>query len=267
MKFLPKPIYQPALSQLSYNNIIETYIHSTKLILNTHLPEITLPQRHNLTKNEQKTVKFLKRSRQQITIKPADKNLGVVLLNTDDYVTQCTIHLSDRNIYRQAECFPAHKLTNIIENTLFDFKNTLYNYNKTLYKYLLPTTKHQIPQFYGIPKLHKEFTQIPQIRPIVSHINSLLSPTAKFIDHILQPLAQLYTDYLHNSTTLITTLETMIIPYNTILVTVDVKSLYPSIPQTECLNITYKEMNSHQDLILFDPNLIIQLLQINVQNN
>ena len=45
MKFLPKPIYQAALSQLSYNNIIETYIHSTKLILNTHLPEITLPQK------------------------------------------------------------------------------------------------------------------------------------------------------------------------------------------------------------------------------
>ena len=211
-----------------------------------------------------KQLNFSNEHEKKITFKPADKNLGVVLLNTDDYVMQCITHLSNRNIYQQAECFPAHKLTNIIENTLINFKNTLY---KTLYKYLLPTNNHQIPQFYGLPKLHKEFTQIPQIRPIVSHMNSLLSPTAKFIDHILQPLAQLYTDYLHNSTTLITTLETMIIPHNTILVTVDVKSLYPSIPQTECLNIIYKEMNSHQDLILFDPDLIIQLLQINVENN
>ena len=52
-----------------------------------------------------------------------------------------------------------------------------------------------------------------------------------------------------------------------ILVTIDVESLYPSIPQTECLTILYTEMHKHRQLMLFDPNLIIQLLQTNVNYN
>lgn len=54
----------------------------------------------------------------------------------------------------------------------------------------------------------------------------------------------------------------MNIPDNAILVTIDVKSLYP---QSECLQIIYKEMFKKRHLIL--PNLIIRLLHINVNYN
>ena len=47
----------------------------------------------------------------------------------------------------------------------------------------------------------------------------------------------------------------------------DIISLFPSIPQNECLQILKEEMNSHRDLLLFDPNLILTLLNINVHNN
>ena len=81
------------------------------------------------------------------------------------------------------------------------------------------------------------FTHLPPLRPIVSQSASPLSASAIFIDHVLQPLALQYPDYLHNSTALSLLLEDLHIPDEAILVAIDVSSLYPSIPQTECLNI------------------------------
>ena len=62
-------------------------------------------------------------------------------------------------------------------------------------------------------------------------------------------------------------LEDLEVPEGAILVSVDVDSLYPSIPQSECLDIIYEELHQHRHLLLFDPNLVIRLLQINVNNN
>ena len=123
------------------------------------------------------------------------------------------------------------------------------------------------PKFYGIPKVHKKFTNIPPVRPIIAQTTSPLTPSARLIDHVLQPLAQSYSDYLHNSTVLIKILQDMSIPEEAVLVTIDVTNLYPSIPQTECLQIIYDEMYKRRHLVLMDPNLIIQLLQVNVNYN
>ena len=127
-----------------------------------------------------------------------------------------------------------------------------------------PKYNKETPKFYGLPKILKDCTKIPPMRPIISQSCSPLMPSARFIDHVLQPSAQSYTDYLNNSTALILRLEDMYIPDDAVLVTVDVKDLYPSIPQTECLTIIYQEMLNQQNLILADPNLIIKLLHLNI---
>ena len=96
---------------------------------------------------------------------------------------------------------------------------------------------------------------------------SRLCSSARQLDHTLQPLAQSYPDYLHNSTTLITMLQEAQVPDDAMLVTIDVSSLYPSIPQSECLQTIYTEMCTHSDLMLFDTNFIIRLLHLNVNYN
>ena len=121
-----------------------------------------------------------------------------------------------------------------------------------------------MPQFYGIPKIHKEFVKFPPIRPIVSQSSSALSFSAQFIDHVLQPLARSYPDYLHNSTSLLITLQDLNVPDNATLVAIDVTSLYPSIPPSECLDIIHREMFKHTHLFTFDPNLITRLLHVNM---
>ena len=105
------------------------------------------------------------------------------------------------------------------------------------------------------------------MRPIVSQSSSLLAPSAQLIDHVLQPLAISYPDYVHNSTSLVLCLQELTVPDDAILVTIDVTNLYPSIPQSECLNIIHTEIHTRSYLCIYDPNLITRLLHININHN
>jgi hypothetical protein len=268
MKFLPKTTGRTPTQEFSGIQKVEKYIELTKNNINNHLPLVTMRFSSNVTENEKAAIKNFKQKIGEITIKPADKNLGLVLLNTDDYLSQCVNLLSDSNTYRPASSYPKNEIKRLISNTFISFKPQLSQFSKRLYQFLLSEPDHcRIPQFYGIPKIHKEFTNIPPVRPIISQCSSLLNPTARFIDHVLQPLAQSYPDYLHNSTSLSLILQNLTVPDNAILVTLDVSNLYPSIPQSDMLQVIYNEMFGHRHLLLFDPNLIIQLLYTGINFN
>ena len=96
--------------------------------------------------------------------------------------------------------------------------------------YLLPTDKkYQTPKFYGLPKMHKKFTQLPPLRPIVLHSDSIHSSVTRSHTTLL---AQSCPDYLQNSTALSIILEDLHVPEDAILVSIDVTSLYlPSLRQ------------------------------------
>ena len=266
MKFIPKERRQYATDYYSEIHHVEHYIEQTKRNINDKLPQI-LPQTHRVTNNDQNIISKLKKSRTEITIKPADKNLGVVILDTDDYIKQCMTILSDESTYRQAQLFPSEKIRTEITNLLVHFKPQLDSTNDKLYNYLQPKTECPIPQFYGLPKVHKKFDHLPPIRPIISHCNSMLNPSARLLDHCLQPLAKSYPDYLENSTALSLILQDLHVPKNSFLVSIDVESLYPSIPQSSCLNTIYDQMYKYRHLLLLDPNFLIQLLHKNINYN
>lgn len=149
------------------------------------LPKIFEATSSNTTKKEKISLMKLK-AHNLITIKPADKNLGSVIMNTQDYIDQCLVHLNSKTYILVAN-FPVN-LKTALENTLFQFKQDLTHniiHGKSLYNHLLPPNNCNTPQFYGLPKIHKEFTSVPPIRPIVSHYNSLLSITAKISPYSL----------------------------------------------------------------------------------
>ena len=246
---------------------MEHYIGLTQDELNDRLPELTQTTQPNITSDERTTLRQLKTANATLTIKPADKNLGIVVMDTDDYITQCVKILSDETTYRKATSYPTQDIQRALTNTISKFKPTLTTYNKQLYNHLTTShTHHQTPLFYGIPKIHKQFEKLPPLRPIVSHCNSLLAPSAQLLDHTLQALAQSYPDYIQNSTALSLILEDLQVPDGALLAAIDVASLYPSIPQTKCLSIIYEEMHNRRHLPL-NPNLLIQLQHINVNHN
>ena len=182
--YRPYEIFIIESPQQRYTGIakLEKYIDDTKELVANNLPHICEPSHKNLNPQLYAALTNLKRKRSIITIKPADKNLGVVIMNTEDYIQQCMIHLSDQTTYRLACDYPATDIERKLTNTITSFKNHLEPLNKRLYRYLssIPKTT-RIPQFYGIPKIHKKYTKLPPMRPIVSQTSSRLLPTARFI--------------------------------------------------------------------------------------
>ena len=101
---------------------VEKYIELTKNNINNHLPLLTIRFSSNVTENEKAAIRKFKQKTGEIIIKPADKNLGLVLLNTDDHITQCINLLSDPNTYRPASSYPKNEIKRLINNTLICFK-------------------------------------------------------------------------------------------------------------------------------------------------
>ena len=169
------------------------------------------------------------------------------------------VHLTDTNPYRLATHYPTDTIREELSHILIAFKSQLTSYSIFLYKYLNEEPrKPRTPLFYGIPKTLKKYTHTHPLWPIVSQTASILSPTA-------QP-------HSPTSCMLIYGLPPCTIHYPpkpscSRRCSTSVESLYPSIPQTECLNTIYQEMHQHLHLLTFNPNLIKRLLHTNINYN
>lgn len=104
MKFLKSNPDKHQNTFLTTNNMaVENFIEDTKITLDKHLKNTpSAVKRKNISENNRKALKS--QNSPSITIKPADKNLGIVILNSKDYVTQCLLHLSS-NTFCQSNRF------------------------------------------------------------------------------------------------------------------------------------------------------------------
>jgi len=88
----------------------------------------------------------------------------------------------------------------------------------------------RIPVFYTLTKIHKP---TPVGRPIISGCDSPTERISAFVDHLLQPKAQIQPSFLKDTTDFINFIEKTKLPSKSILVSMDVSSLYTNIPQEE----------------------------------
>lgn len=100
--------------------------------------------------------------------------------------------------------------------------------DKPTYQFL--KTEHPItPVFYYLPKIHKSL-QNPRGHPIVASTDSIFSPLAQHLEKILTPLIKATPSYLQDTGHFLEIiLNQPNIPSKSLLVTLDVNSLYTSI--------------------------------------
>lgn len=103
------------------------------------------------------------------------------------------------------------------------------------------------PYFYHFPKLHKD-AQNPPSRPIVASMNSISSGFSLYVDSFLQPLAQALQSYIRDSTHLMELLSPYTWTDSYFWLSLDVNSLYTSIPHDVGLLAV-------QNFLLTDPML------------
>ena len=217
-----------------------------------------------------------------ITIKPADKGAGIVILNFEDYIKSCNDHLTSKqnqpdgtysNYYEKigedSLTQAKEKITNLIEE---GFDNRYIS--KEEFEALDPSDKGA-SRFYQIFKVHKNhsFGTIPPSRPIISGNNSITENMSRYINHHIKSLVNKIPSYLQDTPDFLRHLENenKIAPplENEILVTIDVSSLYTNISPEEGIAEVRNSMlnceNRDSDIpVEFLMRVLEQVLTLNI---
>ena len=132
----------------------------------------------------------------------------------------------------------------MVNETIERFKNEKLLPKKTADG--LKVSNPKTPKFYISPKIHKPNNPV---RPVINSIDCHTSEISRFVDHHLQPVVQQDSNHFINRA------NNFSVPVNSILVTIDVRSLYTNIPDNEGIAATKKRYDSYSHKTL--PTKII----------
>ena len=183
----------------------------------------------NLSLGERSALKELSRD-ENIVLKKADKGTTTVIMNKKDKVNEGQVQLDVIHNYRPLDepivSTTAKKVHRLIQSLLQEG-----HIDDMTAKWLsLTPDPPQIPVFSTLTKIHKA---TPVGRPIISGCDGPTERISAFVDHLIQPIAQNQASYLKDTTDFLNFIEKTKLPKDTILVSMDVTSLYTNIPQEE----------------------------------
>ncbi|CAF5111945.1 unnamed protein product, partial [Rotaria sp. Silwood1] len=222
--------------------------------------------------------------RTDIIIRPADKNVGIVILESNVYESKVLQQLQDTEFYNKLNYIPS---TQIFKRIKFELNQLFNNKQISFYilKLLLPM-KPTCATFYILPKLHK--IKCPG-RPIVSGIQHVTSNISKYLERHLTPfishLHQIAIDeyqidnyiVLKDTNHLLIEIENInkelnvknLNIKNLTLITGDITSLYTNIDQDDGISTLMKFISSYTHITNFplSLNAFGKLLDLVLKNN
>jgi hypothetical protein len=223
-----------------------------------------------------------------ITIKPADKNLGLVLVDTSWYDAELKRMLKDTVTY---EPFPTHRLVKgkaskwSITQEMSDLRAQLthlaHMYESELIqwhpehgaaaiKYLqrsITLSNMVLPGIYLLIKVHKASGLSG--RPIVPSTHWITTPASVLVDHLLQEImrAAHITHIVKDTKSLVVELEeTILLRRDGIFVTADIASLYTNIDTSMGLALVHQFL-VEQHVATSHARLIMSLLEFVMRNS
>lgn len=225
-KFHPKSNWHPKTTKESIANYHST-IESTILHRYSHLNHIV----PNITVRERKAIQSLTHNT-DIVIKSADKGSAVVIMNKSDYLSEVHRQLSNRLHYKPLIFDPTPLSSIEITSYLKSLADNKI-ITPSLFRYLKPPNPPRTPQFYLLPKIHK---QNNPGRPILSANSCPTERISEFVDYFLQPLVNALPSHIKDTPHFIDSISSLPpLSPDVILVSLDVKGLYTNIPQNEGL--------------------------------
>ena len=166
-----------------------------------------------------------------------------VVWGRQEYIQEANKQLSDTNFYEKLDYYPTSEHTVKVTQAINSMLEKGDIDNATA-QYLLPTNT-RAGRFYLLPKIHKP--GIPG-RPIISANNHPTEKISEFVDHHLRPLVQRLPSYIQDTTDYIRRIESIqSVPEGSLLVTMDVTSLYTNIPHDEGIEACRKALNEREN--------------------
>ena len=206
----------------------------------------------NLSKEEWKVVRSLASDR-NIVIKKADKESCVVIWDRSDYIKEAEKQLNDKAAYKDAN-FDKDLIPNVTSksNRLFDSIKQRLLITEKEFKYFRFEFKKTCNRrkLYLLPKIHKRLSNVPG-RSVISNCWAPTEEVSEFLDSHMQPIMRKGWYYIKDSQDFINKSQKLgKIPYNGILVTADVVSLYPSISHDVGLRALIEALDKREKKIL-----------------
>jgi len=287
---------------LSSNHILFQYMNQVEAKLDRSVQEVQRRfEKHDQT--SQKTPPWIHstllnlKNNKDIIITDADKNMGICVISTKQYVEEGLRQLNDDKTYRALSKPPD------IDTIRADLESILKRHNRftgpkrfanskpvlsDLAKFCLQdlgSTLHsktpscneklRLGHFYLLMKVHKEKVTG---RPIVSSYDTCTYHVSRYIDSILQPLLKRAFSYVQSSEHLIHLLERTEVPVDcrdkSVMLCADIESLYPNIPLDEGLKLfkssiefNNKKLKKTERLSDSDIALVCDLTEWVLHNN
>lgn len=206
--------------RLTWNEFLQDFLQvhrnlpSYKPVKIPYLTRLTL-----LAKKLQSQVKYLQ----------ADKNLGIVVMDHHDYERLCLDHLQDASTYRLLSPSESTSLHDTMTERHLQMTAQAGPYLSPLQLAFLTHEdwEYKLPNFHVLPKLHKSGPL--KGRPIVGATAWFTTPASKLLDRLLLPHLEVHNQVLKNTPAAINLVRNLKIPDQTLLVTLDVTSLYTNI--------------------------------------
>lgn len=221
----------------------------------------------NLTEDQRKGLTSLK-DRDDIVIQTADKGKKIVIMNKAEYINSIEEMLNDEEFYKKEESDKSEEFCNRIRDSINELDEKDFITTKESQFLKNDLAQPRIPVFYGLPKIHKLFEVMPPMRPIVSGYKSCTAALSEFLDSFLKHRAQKCKSYIKDTNDFLLKIASLKnLPSHTILVTMDVTSLYTNIDQEEGAESCYKSLEQRENKSIPSDilkKLILLVLKCNV---
>ena len=146
-------------------------------------------------------------------------------MDVEKYIKEAKRQLSDKRNYKTRQEDQTLQHSNLVNNTIERFKNE--DLLSTKLAEGLTSVNRKPSKFYISPKVHKESNPG---RPVINSVNCHISEISRFVDHHLQPLVR---EDIKDTNDFTNKINNFPVPPNSLLVTMNVKSLYTSAPNDE----------------------------------
>ncbi len=214
------------------------------------------PKRKNPKKEEYQALESLKHN-YNITIK---KQTKVLIQNTSDYISEGEKHLSNQKFYRQLTYSLTVHYTKLVNDLIDELQNKQLISEETA-SYLQIKKPHTACIYFN-PKIHK-LKNPPPGRPNVSANNSCSERISGFVDHFLKDYVDNIPSFIQDSTDFINKLMKVNAPPQSLLVTIDVISLYTNIQNIEALRVVKNTLKKNRHIDNLPSNMdIVRLLAL-----
>ena len=212
------------------HHTVDTFIEATNNDIDAVIKKLKQPKCSNLSEKEQKALEELK-VRDDIVITNAEKRGAVIILVMKCYVEEC-----ERQLNNTQNCKCLQKDLTVTNNELVysvikRFENEKLVHENITEGLKINSARTPPPQFYTQPKIHQRGNLG---RPVISSVSCHTSKISEYVDYHLQPIIKQIPSYVKYTSVFISKLKSVqTVADNSYLVSLDVKSLYINIPNSE----------------------------------